>query len=652
MGIPKNNVFANFGRQAVQVHPAMNAVTVGAIITPKRTAQSIRKAAHTERTGIEREERLIEENLKAIKKLERKLAADKYGPRGGREVDSDQLVHLKSTVPKQRVQVTRSKDRLQGLREELARLRSREPLKRTSTCVSAIDKHRAQGIETPTDSGNKRAGTITSAVRAHVATTEKLNFPGSQNVCALTKNGASKPSPALQAPRSESGLDSVTIGEVPASQKQQPRRKSDTSLSPKTPEEGVARATTPSTQVDRRDEKRPRDAGEPVASKFFSDLDEDQSRNIPEVRPLKKKKMEMAKGLTNHQMGCFANTIIHAINVAVDDKAGELLGEYEDMQKASNLGLADFEDFDLRKQHSIGSQSKWKRIAKRVRKEIQVKANSDSTTEVSVARHLRYLLGQLRDNRRGSLEPFEWPFMLLQVLTYGDPEHEERESLDGDIMCDALEFYQAMMDALVKDENTKAPGALQDLFSISTHVKTTCTTEDCTAIMPATGTNVTTFHTLKVPDGKELESNALAASIERAFNRSLKSTVDTQCVKGGEHIADITILRMPENLVLSLNRNTVNSKGETIKTKTPVDLSTGEYRLGEALYTLETVIQHQGEFLDDTTAHYVAFRKFFGSWWELDDEECKKDADMRDTEQGQSAILFLKKKRVIYEGDA
>ncbi len=353
-------------------------------------------------------------------------------------------------------------------------------------------------------------------------------------------------------------------------------------------------------------------------------------------------------GLTNHRNACFANVIIQWLDAALHDhNIDHLLGELDEELEQFDLTQKECRRFD------IGGdivQGKLLKKLKAMVAAIKKAAKDGDTDKISVSKHLRFVLEELRQQLPGRSDRYISPLILQKVMAYcdavdadrADNDLSVRQEMSGDTQQDAFLYSQLVLHTLIADPHTRNAKALRALFEIQTATQDLCSTKGCDHQSDAR-TATSTYHDINVPAKPAGEAVEFRDLFGASYNSAKEDDACPTC--GNKSLYTHTrFTKIPDCLQIKVNRTAYDQATQkSSKVETFVNLPQAIKIKGEK-FELHAVIRHKGS--QATSGHYTMFRRFEDGWNLLDDKDCDKVAaeDVKDHgRSGKSAMLLFKR---------
>lgn len=336
------------------------------------------------------------------------------------------------------------------------------------------------------------------------------------------------------------------------------------------------------------------------------------------------------KGIKNIGNSCFSSAVIQMIDAAFStDDAAATLGKLVETEQF------DITDDECKKfEQSLGGLSaklryKWGQV----RTAVMGAVRGNDSSAVSVARHLRKVLEDLRnEDSDESISAFRFQ----AVMAGGDQNDRVRMYMDGREQQDASEYYNTVMSALQKDPKIEDDKRLARIFDIHTETTHRCPKTGCghTSAPRATKANQ---HVVPVQK---------PAAFSMLFESSKHSVTDIKCPECSEGllVSSTKFTRSPANFVVHMSRAMYDKKKkDATKNTSIVKLDQHELQIHDGKYQLSAAIMHKGASAN--SGHYTIFRKDGQDWYKIDDSVVEKvSAELvADSKYGQSAMLLFKR---------
>lgn len=360
------------------------------------------------------------------------------------------------------------------------------------------------------------------------------------------------------------------------------------------------------------------------------------------------------RGLINHSNACFANAVIQLLDKALEGHdLDAMIGRADDVE---TFGLTDTDIKEFDNVKTIGMKSKGlEQKETELRSAIKAAARASEVEKLSAGKHLRKVIDELHEPREGLHDAAVSPYMLQQVVAWGaeeDADNENwfkssRQKLSGDTQEDCFEYFKLLLNDLTNDINAADSSKLKELFKVEMETTLHCPDDNC-GFSKEVPKAEHTYHMVHVPDAKALKARAGQNSKKAASSPSLSSLIDDSL----EDITDVWcegkkcggvlnekrhLSKVPDNLVVSINRMSFRNGSRKISTKIELD---EVFEMQGSQYALKAVINHKGPRLN--TGHYTAYREQQGKWYCLDDSMCIAEAPQDGGKRGNAVMALYK----------
>lgn len=332
------------------------------------------------------------------------------------------------------------------------------------------------------------------------------------------------------------------------------------------------------------------------------------------------------KGIKNIGASCFSSVVIQLVDAALNGKNPD--GLLAELTETDPCGIT---NADCKRTNSFGLVLQ--KNLRKVRDAVRGYASKGDADKVSVAKHLRKLLEDLR-NDSGDDDISALRFQT--VMADGKPGHYARHAMGGESQEDVSEYYNLMLNALDEEETANTTRLLSS-FEIPTQTTFVCSGKNGCGYRSQRRTDKSNEHMIPVGQDTDLSD---------AWNESWKSITDKKCPGCRQKRLDSEsrLTRMPDNLVINLKRafSSRNSHA-TRKNSAKIRIDTHEFPMEGKSYVLSAVIMHKG--MTASRGHYTIFRRDGQDWYHIDDRlvsKVSKEA-IDNPRYGQCTMLLFKK---------
>ncbi|OQO12621.1 hypothetical protein B0A48_02083 [Cryoendolithus antarcticus] len=354
---------------------------------------------------------------------------------------------------------------------------------------------------------------------------------------------------------------------------------------------------------------------------------------------------KMFHGIINHENNCFFSSVIQLMDAAFDGtKADELLGEVD---RTSDIELPDLTPMDVEKSGVKGAkklqklaESKLGMLKKEVKSKVDAALRARNLDTISIAKHLRDLLEDLRSDKQ-----YISAYAFQQLLALGCPDDNinasTRRNMAGATQQDCFELYTLLLEVLEQDKLTKDAAGLTRSFAVEEQVTPVCKSCNHKGESRKVRSN---FIDVAVPKKGPAD---LAELLKRTDISELEMKC-SNCGHSAQHQVS-TYSKLPENLVIRLTRVDwmTGTKINTI-VDLPSELEFSQPR--KMKYRLDAVVRHKG--MSANAGHYFVDRRRTSTgvkdreseWVRIDDDVVSDatEAMRMNGHKGQAVLVLYK----------